>query len=54
LQARLNAEPGRPLRLRVRLSLRGAELTDDSYAIERAELRRFVALEPIGLTMSRE
>lgn len=54
MQVDLNAEPARPLRLRLRLSLRDTMLTDDSYTIERAKLRRFVALEPAGLTMSRD
>ena len=50
----LNRQPDRRLELRVRLSLRGVTLADDRYTVERAEVRRDIALEPGGLTMSRE
>ncbi len=54
VQVKLNRPPGHPLRLRVRLSLRGVALADDTCTVERDELRRDIALEPAGLTMSRE
>lgn len=54
LQVRLNQHPAKPLRLGVRLSLRGVTLADDVYTVERAEIRRDIALESSGLTMSRE
>ncbi|MEN9937450.1 MAG: hypothetical protein RLZZ387_4029 [Chloroflexota bacterium] len=54
LQVQLNAQPERPLSLRVRLSLAGVTLSDDVYAVERGTLRREIALEPGHLTMSRE
>jgi beta-galactosidase/beta-glucuronidase len=54
LQVRLNRAPNRPLQLRVRLSLRGVTLANDTYGVERAEVFRDVALEPGSLTMSRE
>ncbi len=54
LQVTLNRPPERPLQLRVRLTLQGAVLADDRYTVERADLRRDLALEPVGLTMSRD
>ncbi len=54
LQVGLNEHPKKPLRLRVRLSLRGVTLADDVYTVERAEVRRDISLEATGLTMSRE
>jgi beta-galactosidase/beta-glucuronidase len=54
LQATLSRPPDRPLRLRMRLALRGATLADDTYAVERAEVRRDVALEPASLAMGRD
>ncbi|MDQ5850797.1 MAG: glycoside hydrolase family 2, partial [Chloroflexota bacterium] len=54
LQVRLNRAHSRPLQLRVRLSLRGVSLADDIYTVERTEIFRNIALEPGGLTMSRE
>ncbi len=53
-QVKLNTHPDRPLHLRVRLSLGGASLADDTYTIERDQIRRDIALEPSRLTMSRE
>ncbi|CAA9534596.1 MAG: GH2, partial [uncultured Thermomicrobiales bacterium] len=50
----LNAAPDRPLALRVRLSLRGALLEEDTIRIERAELRRAFAIEPGGVVMGRD
>jgi beta-galactosidase/beta-glucuronidase len=54
LQVRLNRLPDRPVHLRVRLTLRDTSLADDTYAVERSELVRDIALEPGGITMSRE
>jgi beta-galactosidase/beta-glucuronidase len=54
VQVRLNTQPEQPLRLRLRLSLDGTQLADDTSTIERTELRRAVALDPAGLTMSRD
>jgi beta-galactosidase/beta-glucuronidase len=54
LRVKLNRRPDRPLRLRVRLSLRGTPLTHDLYDLERSELHREIALEPGGLSMTRE
>ncbi|HZB96322.1 MAG TPA: glycoside hydrolase family 2 TIM barrel-domain containing protein, partial [Herpetosiphonaceae bacterium] len=54
LQVRLNRAPRNPLKLRVRLSLPDTSLADDTYTVERAEVVRDIALEPGGLTMSRE
>src|SRR5205085_11961594 len=45
LQVCLNTEPQHALRLRLQLSLQGTLLADDSYSVERADLRRAVALE---------
>ncbi|HEV2107770.1 MAG TPA: glycoside hydrolase family 2 TIM barrel-domain containing protein [Thermomicrobiales bacterium] len=54
LHVRLNAPPERPLALRVRLSLRGASLADDTYVLHHAETHRAISLEPAALTMSRD
>ena len=54
LRVRLNRRPDRPMRLRVRLSVRDTTLAHDSYDLERSELHREVALELGGLTMTRE
>ena len=51
---RLNRPPDRPLRLRLRLSLRGIPLEEDTWTVARAETRRAVALEPAQLTMGRD
>ncbi len=48
----LSGEDDRPLRLRVRLTLRGQELSDDLYMIHGTEIQREVALD--GLTMGRD
>jgi beta-galactosidase/beta-glucuronidase len=54
LQVRLNHAPAHPLHVRVRLTLRDISVADDTYTVERAELVRDIALEPGGVTMSRE
>ena len=54
VEVRLNAVPPRPLRLRLRLSLRGASLEDDAWIVARAETRRAVALELGELAMERD
>jgi beta-galactosidase/beta-glucuronidase len=54
VEVRLNELPDRPLRLHVRLSLRGLLLEDDNWQVERTETRRAIALEPGRLTMGRE
>ena len=53
VQVRLNRAPERPLRLRVRLSLRGAELADDSCALDGRSFRREIALELGGVAETR-
>lgn len=53
LHVRLNREPDAPLRLRVRLTLRGDLLAEDTYLIGRRELRREVGLEPVVLNIGR-
>ncbi len=54
VQVRFNAPPPRPLRLRLRLSLRGLPLEEDVWTVERTETRREVAIEPGRVTMGRE
>jgi beta-galactosidase/beta-glucuronidase len=54
LQVQLSAPPPRPLTLRIQLSLRGVSLADDTVTMERAELRREIALEPGAMAMSRD
>ena len=54
VQVELNTQPQRPMNLRVRLSLNDVTLADDTYAVQRRETRREIALEPSGLTMSRD
>jgi beta-galactosidase/beta-glucuronidase len=54
LHVRLSAPPPRPLTLRVQLSLRGVALADDTITVERAELRREIALDSGAMAMSRE
>jgi beta-galactosidase/beta-glucuronidase len=54
LHVRLNRPPDRPFRLRVRLTLGDVSVADDLYTMERSELRRDVALDSSGLTMSRQ
>jgi hypothetical protein len=46
VQVRLNREPDRPLRLGVRVSLRGDLLADDTYTLQRQESHREVGIEP--------
>ena len=46
IQVRLNREPERPLRLHVRVSLRGDLLADDTYTLQRQESHREVGIEP--------
>ena len=41
------------LRLRVRLSLHGAPLTDDSFAVTSTVIQRDLALDPVAITHSR-
>ncbi len=53
LQVRLNRDPDAPLRLRLRLSLRGDLLADDTYLVGRREIRRDVGLEPVVLNIGR-
>jgi len=54
LQLRLSAPPPRPLALRIRLSLRGITLADDTITVEREEVRRELALDSSAMTMSRD
>lgn len=51
LYVRLNGAPAQPVQIRVRLSLRGTQLADDTYTLERQETRRDIALEAGGFTM---
>ena len=53
LKVRLNAAPTRPMRLRVRLSLRGEPLADDISMMGRREVRRELSLEPSDLSVER-
>ncbi len=46
ISIRLNAEPDRPLRLRLRLAVRGDVLADDSYLLRHQESGREMNLEP--------
>jgi beta-galactosidase/beta-glucuronidase len=50
----LNRDPDRPLRLRVRLTLRGDRLADDTYLVQRRDTRRDVGLEPVVLNIGRQ
>jgi beta-galactosidase/beta-glucuronidase len=54
MHIKLNTPPYGSLRLRVELSLRGVRLAHDMYEIDRSEVRRDVALELGGVTMSRD
>lgn len=54
LQVRLSVPPTRPLQLRVRLSLRGAELANETSAAAHQELHREISLESADITMSRD
>ncbi|MDF3018683.1 MAG: beta-galactosidase/beta-glucuronidase, partial [Thermomicrobiales bacterium] len=54
LHLRLNRRPDHPLTLRLRLSLRGELLESDTSTIERAELRRAIAIAPAERVMSRD
>ena len=53
LGARLSSTPTTPLRLRVRLSLHGQVICDDTYEATRADLRREVSLDLGKLAMGR-
>jgi beta-galactosidase/beta-glucuronidase len=53
LAVRLNQVPQRPLRVRVRLTVKGERLADDSYEINEQELRREVFLDPIQFQLRR-
>jgi beta-galactosidase/beta-glucuronidase len=54
LNVRLSNQPPRPFRLRVRLSLRGVELANDTFTLAHQETRRELALESADITMSRD
>ncbi len=54
LRVRLNVRPALPLRLRVRLSLRGVSLADDTSVVDLIEARREFALDLGAVAMSRE
>ncbi len=49
----LNREPDQPIRLRLRLSLHGDLLADDSYLLQDRESHRHVGLEPAVLNVGR-
>lgn len=52
LQVGLSGEPDGDLRIRLRLSLRGNSLADDSYRVGRRETRREIGLEPVALDVA--
>lgn len=54
LQIRISSSPQRTLRLRVRLSLHGVELADDTSMLAQQEVRREFVLESAGVIMSRD
>ncbi|MBA2277955.1 MAG: glycoside hydrolase family 2 [Chloroflexia bacterium] len=54
LHATLNKAAERPLNLRVRLSLRNTVLSDDTYSVERGEVRREIALASGGINQMRD
>lgn len=54
MEVKLNQKPLHPLKLKVRLSLRGISLAEDEIKVERSELLRDIALEPGDVTMNRE
>jgi hypothetical protein len=47
LHLRLNRPARRPLRVRVRLSIGGLRLADDTYALEGQEVRREIEIDPL-------
>lgn len=54
LHVRLSSAPARPLQLRVRLSLHGVELANDTSTLRQQEVRREFGLESGDIAMSRE
>lgn len=54
MQVRLNRSGGQNLRVRVRLSLRGTRLADDTYALEGPEVRREIELDPVRFRRERK
>ncbi|MDP8905119.1 MAG: beta galactosidase jelly roll domain-containing protein [Chloroflexota bacterium] len=55
VKLRLNREPDRELRLRLRLSMQGHLLADDTYAVQRQDSGREIVLEPgFGHTVRRK
>jgi beta-galactosidase/beta-glucuronidase len=54
LQLGLDAPPSRPLQLRVRISLRGEVLAEDTSVIVKADLRREFALDAGKIAMDRD
>lgn len=54
LTVRLNAPPGTPLRLRLRLSLAGASIVDDTWTVDRFETSRTVDFAPNLMTVDAE
>ncbi|GBF06356.1 beta-galactosidase/beta-glucuronidase [Deinococcus aerius] len=54
LVVRLNKASRQPLRVRVRLSIRGTRLADDTYALEGQEVRREVELDPVRYRAGRK
>lgn len=53
IEVRLNRAPSRPLRLRVRLSLRGTELADDSSVLGGTTFRREIGIDLGGVSETR-
>ena len=54
LRVRLSQQPEHPLRLRVRLSLRGDELASDTFVLAFQDARHDFSLESTDTTMSRD
>ena len=54
LRARISQQPEHPLRLRVRLSLRGDELASDTFLVAFQDARHDFSLESTDTTMSRD
>ncbi|HEX2910253.1 MAG TPA: glycoside hydrolase family 2 TIM barrel-domain containing protein [Chloroflexia bacterium] len=52
LSIKLNTKLNQPLKLSVKLSLRGVVLADDIYRLERDELKREIALDAANTTMN--
>jgi len=54
LHVRLNRTPAQPLRIRVRLSIRGERLADDTYLLDGQEVRRDIDIDPVRFKADRK